>query len=161
MFSPGQLDILLMVSKKIFFEVVDGTTEGITYSGKRKRRKTVLIRIGGRSISKQAFLLGIILASLQVFDAILTYIGLTLHGIHLEGNGLLAKMMHAYGLFPTLLISKSIALCLIVFLTCIAHKRRWIRPFIFMLCGAYLTLAILPWTYIISSTHAKVTAEPK
>ena len=148
-----------MVFKRLNFEVVEGTTEGITYTGVRKRRKTVLIRVGSKFISKQALQLGLILAVLQVFDAVLTYIGLTLHGIQLEGNGMLSKMMHDYGLFPTLLISKTFALMLIVILTYFAHQRRWIRPFIIMLCAAYVTLAVVPWTYIISSTHAEVKSK--
>ena len=143
-----------MVFRKLDFEIVEGTTEGICYSGVRKRRRTVLIRFGKKSISKQAFQLGLILAVLQIFDATLTYIGLSLHGIEFEGNGFLASMMHTYGLFPTLFMTKLFALSLILLLTIFASRRRWIRPFIFMLCAAYITLAVVPWAFIISSTHA-------
>lgn len=140
-----------MFFNKLKFEILEGTTEGITYNGTRKRRRTVLVRMGNRSISKQALTLGLLLAVLQVADALLTYIGLTLHGIHLEGNGFLAEMMHAYGLFPALFITKFAALFLILALTLFSHRRKWIRPFIFMLCAVYITLAIVPWVFILSS----------
>jgi hypothetical protein len=153
---PGQepADSSRMVFKRLNFEIVEGTTEGISYSGIRKRRSTVLIRMGSKEMSKQAVMLGLLLSTLQICDALLTYIGLRLHGIHLEGNGLLAELMYAYGLFPALLITKLAALCLIVALTIVSNKRKWIRPFIFMLCAAYITLAIVPWTFIISSSQA-------
>ncbi len=154
MLSEHNAESGYMVFRKLDFEIIEGTTEGISYSGIRKRRKTVLIRFGKKSISKQAFQLGFLLATLQIFDAVLTYVGLTLHGIHLEGNGILARMMHAYGLFPALLFSKLFALSLILLLTIFSHRRRWIRPFVFMLCATYITLAIVPWTFIISSTQA-------
>ena len=138
-----------MAFKKLNFEIVKGTTEGITYTGARKRRQTVLIRVGKRQVSRQAFLLGMILVILQVVDAVFTYVGLSHQGVQVSGNGIVSKLMEAYGFFPALLISKICALLMIVLITYFAHRRRWIRPLVLMLCAAYLTLVILPWLNIL------------
>jgi hypothetical protein len=146
--------ILNMPFKKFNFEIVEGTTEGITYKGARKRRQTVLIRVGKRHVSRQALLLGLFLAFLQLVDAVFTYIGLSNQGIQLQGDSLAARVMNGYGLFPALLVSKLAALILIAIITWVAHRRRWIRPFILMLCAAYLTMAVVPWMYILKSSNS-------
>jgi hypothetical protein len=136
------------------FRVEEGESEQITYGGKRVRRKTVLLKVGGWSISQKAFFLGAILAVCQIFDGFLTYIGLSLMGIHMEGNSFLKSLMLAYGKAPVLFISKLFAIFLIVGLTFEAHRRRWVRPLIFLLIVIYLCLAVIPWTYIISKNLA-------
>lgn len=140
-----------MAFRKIDFKVVEGVTEGITYGGGRKRRNTVLIKVGRHSFSKKAFQLGLLLAIFQILDGGLTYIGLLSHGIEMEGNTILHRMMSAYGLFPALFIAKSLALTFVVVLTVLAHRRRWIRPFLIFLSLVYLLLAVIPWVYIISA----------
>ena len=144
-----------MFSKKLKFEVVEGVTEGVSFSGARKRRRTVLLRVGQFSISKKAFQLGVILALFQVLDAFLTYMGVKLLGVHMEGNAFLHELMVAYGLAPTLFATKVLALLLVIILTAYAHTRYWIRPIIVVIAVAYLFLAVVPWTYIISQLHAR------
>jgi uncharacterized membrane protein len=141
-----------MLWKKLGFEVVQGITEGISYSGQRKRRHTILLKIGTYSISKKALELGLLLAVFQMLDGLLTYLGLTLLGVDMEGNAFLHKLMHAYGAFPVLFLTKIVALALVILLTSYAHRRKWIRPIIAILCLTYLALAVIPWTYIIAST---------
>ena len=138
--------------KKLRFEVVEGETEGISYSGQRRRRKTILLRVGSFSFSKKALELGLLLAIFQVLDGFLTYVGLTLLGVEMEGNVFLRKLMEVYGTHWALFFSKLFALALVIILTGYSHKRKWIRPIIAGLCIIYLVLAVIPWTYILASS---------
>lgn len=133
------------------FEVLEGETEHITYSGKRVRRQTVFIRVGKLSLSRKAAVLGAVLIGCQILDGLLTYIGLSAMGVHMEGNAFLRVLMEAYGRAPVLFASKIIAIIFVVLLTFEAHRRRWIRPLIFTMILIYLALAVGPWIYIISS----------
>lgn len=130
-------------------KVVQGETEHITYTGKRLRRPTVLIKVGSLSLSKKAFYLGAALALCQLFDGFLTYLGLEMQGLHMEGNTFLRELMRAYGTAPVLFVAKLVAVILVVVLTTYAHRRRWLRPLIAALVAVYLILAVVPWTYII------------
>ena len=140
-----------MFGSRFKIEVVKGTTEGISYKGERQRRETVLLRVGRHSISKRAFQPGLFLAVCQLLDGILTWIGLSIFGVHMEGNTFLNMLMQAYGSFPVLFVSKLVALVLVAFLTLYAHRRHWFRPVIALLCFIYLALAVLPWVFLISS----------
>ena len=141
-----------MVWDKLRFEIVEGETEGVSYSGERRRRKTILLKMGTFSISKKALQLGLILALCQVLDGFLTYLGLSLLGVEMEGNAFLRTLMEVHGTFPVLFISKIIALGLVIVLTGYAHRRKWIRPIIAILCMIYLVLAVLPWSFIIATS---------
>ncbi len=140
-----------MFGSKLKIEVVKGTTEGISYSGKKQRRDTVLLRFGRHSISKRAFQLGLFLAVCQLLDGMLTYAGLSIFGIRMEGNAFLHMLMEAYGSFPVLFVTKLIALVLVGFLTIYSHRRHWFRPVIAVLCLIYLLLAVFPWVALISA----------
>ena len=142
-----------MVLKRLKIEIVDGVTDGITYRGEKKRRHTVLLKVGRHSISHKAFMLGALLAIFQLLDGLLTYIGVKIFGVAIEGNSFLQILMRAYGAFPALFVSKIIALGLVFMLTGYAHRRKWIRPVIAVLCLIYLAFAVIPWVYIISSRH--------
>ena len=133
------------------FEVSKGETEHVTYSGKRVRRQTVLIKVGSLSLSKKTTLLGLTLVGCQLLDGLLTYIGLSARGIHLEGNAFLRALMEAYGKAPVLFGTKMIAIIFVVLLTFQAHSRRWIRPLIAIMIAIYFVLAVIPWVYIISA----------
>lgn len=139
-----------MARNPISFEVVDGETEHILLGGGRKRQRTVLIRFAGLSLSKKAFLLGLALVLCQVLDGLLTYTGLRLMGIEMEGNRFLREYMHQYGMGPVLLFAKLFAIVCAAILTFHAHRRRWIRPVILMVVVIYVGLAVLPWAYYIS-----------
>lgn len=135
--------------------IEDGETEGVTYQGERVRRPTVLIKFGDFSLSKNAFILGTMLAGCQLVDGALTYLGLSQRGVHMEGNVFLRNLMQVYGATAVLFFAKLFALCAVVGLTLYAHKRRWMRPLIAALVAIYLALAIIPWVYILSSWHAQ------
>jgi hypothetical protein len=136
------------------FAIIEGETESISYAGKRRRRKTVLIKFGSSKISKRAFQLGLLAVIFQLLDGILTYVGLNFAGLDLEGNRIISTSMEIYGVLPALLLFKTFAVLLIVGLTLYAHQRLWVRPLLAMLCAFYLTLAIVPWSYIISDIYA-------
>ncbi len=138
----------------IKFEVVKGETEHISFTGKRTRRPTILMKVqtkvGSVSLSRKALLLGLALGICQISDGILTYLGLHFLGVHMEGNGFLRELMHAYGMLPALFAAKLFALVLAGVLMFHAHQRRWIRPIILILVVVYLALAVVPWVFIIS-----------
>lgn len=138
----------------ISFEIVRGETEHISFKGKRSRRPTILMRVrtkaGDVSLSRKAALLGLALAGCQLLDGILTYVGLRLMGVNMEGNAFLRELMHAYGMVPTLFIVKIMAVLLAGLLMFHAHKRKWIRPIIMLLVIVYLALAVVPWVTVIS-----------
>ena len=143
-----------MFKRKLPFDIIEGTTEHISFTGRKLRRPTVLIRFGGYSMSKKAFLLGVTLILLQIMDGLLTYAGLSLLGIHMEGNVFLRELMHAYGTAIPLVVVKLLAILIVLRLMFFAHNRRWIRPLIFGLIVIYFVLAVAPWTYLISKVHA-------
>lgn len=138
----------------IKFDVVEGETEHISFSGQRTRKATVLMRLrtksGTISFSKKAATLGLLLIICQCLDGLLTYIGLRILGVQMEGNSFLRELMHAYGMLPALFVAKFTALLLVGVLMFYAHKRKWIRPIILLLSVVYLSLAVIPWIALIS-----------
>lgn len=145
--------------KKFKFDIVPGTTEHISFSGQKARRPTVLIRVGTFSMSKKAFLLGLILGVSQILDGVLTYFGLELMGVHMEGNSMLRSLIAAFGAAPTLFIVKLLAVVLCCLLAMTAHKRKWVRPLLAFLIFVYFSCAVLPWTYLIYKTKAELEEE--
>jgi hypothetical protein len=78
----------------------------------------------------------------QVLDAVLTYLGLSI-GIS-EGNPLVAYSFHHAGVGPGLTIAKLIAIGCSMSLHLLGLHR-----ILAMLTVMYLSLAILPWTYLL------------
>lgn len=145
-------------------KIVHGETDHISMSGKVTRRPTILIRVGKQSLSRKAFIIGVCLATCQILDGVLTYIGLSLFGIHMEGNDFLRKLMAFYGMAPALFVVKLVALLIAIILALQSHRRKWMRPVLVGVVAFYLALAVIPWTIIISkellpSTMEEVTAE--
>lgn len=145
--------------RRLGVHVKPGETEQYTFRGERVRKHTVLVTLGSRQISKQALQLGSILIVCQILDGLLTYAGLSLMGVQMEGNSLLRELMHVYGLAPTIFVAKSVAIILAVVLMLHSHSRRWIRPVIVLLVIVYLSLAVAPWTYLISLEKAERARE--
>jgi Domain of unknown function (DUF5658) len=78
----------------------------------------------------------------QVLDAVLTYLGLSI-GIS-EGNPLVAYSFHHAGVGPGLTLAKLIAVACSMSLHLLGLHR-----ILAMLTVMYLSLAILPWTYLL------------
>lgn len=131
-------------------EFINGETDHIAISGLITRKPTVLIRVGKQSLSRKAFFIGLALAACQIMDGLLTYVGLSLFGVNMEGNDLLRSLMHFYGMAPALFTVKFVALAIAVLLAFQAHRRKWMRPILVGVVGFYLVLAVLPWTVLIS-----------
>ncbi len=131
-------------------EFIHGETDHIAISGQVTRKPTILIRVGRQSLSRKAFFIGLALAFCQIMDGLLTYIGLSLFGVQMEGNDLLRNLMHFYGMAPALFAVKFIALAIAVLLAFQAHRRKWMRPLLVGVVGFYLVLAVFPWSILIS-----------
>lgn len=117
----------------------------------RPRKATVLIYLGNdRAISRNAFLLGFSLILLNIADALLTHSGLSLFGMHMEGNTALRHLMislNSAGL--ALFLTKTLATFVIVWLTIQAHTERWVRPLLGVACGIFIAFAVIPWSVMI------------
>ena len=137
------------------FEIQNDVVTHISFRGRRSRNPTVVLHIGEVKLSRKALVLGACLIVCQIFDGLLTFLGLTLLGVEMEGNGFLRELMTAYGTAPVLFGIKIAAIVLIVMLTFHANRRRWIRPLIFLLVSVYMAMAVIPWVYIISSHLAE------
>ena len=159
-FSPDLSICYLVRLGKLNIEVLEGQADGVTFTGSFETRQTVLLRLGQHSISKRAFQLGAILACCQIFDGLLTWLGINLYGVKMEGNAFLQALMQAYGAAPTIFAAKLLAVALVVFLSWYAHSRRWIRPLILALCVIYVLFAIWPWAYIVSNHYANTPGNP-
>ncbi len=97
-------------------------------------------------------MLGTMLAILQAMDGILTSIGVSRFGLHVEGNPLLRNLMELYGHAPALAITKGLAIFIVIFLTCLAHRVTWVKKALGALNCIYLFFAVLPWTYLLFFT---------
>jgi Domain of unknown function (DUF5658) len=98
-------------------------------------------------------ILFIVVAILQVFDGILTYIGTTYYGPAAEGNALIQRLMVNFGVIPSLLIVKLIAISMIYLVyrinkTTLIKKRLFI-PLIFV-TGLYVW-AVVVWVFVLLS----------
>jgi hypothetical protein len=82
----------------------------------------------------------------QVLDALLTYLGLTI-GLS-EGNPLVAYSFRHAGVGPGLTVAKLIAVGCSMALHLLGLHR-----ILAMLTVMYLSLAILPWTYLLYFAH--------
>jgi uncharacterized membrane protein len=66
----------------------------------------------------------------QAADGVLTYVGVTTLGIHLEANPLLASLMHAFGQGAAVAAAKVVAS---------------VHGILAVLTGIYILAAVLPW----------------
>ena len=76
----------------------------------------------------------------QAADGVMTYVGVTTLGVHLEANPLLASLMHAYGQGAAVAGAKIVASVLGISLHLIG-----VHGILAVLTGIYLLAAVLPW----------------
>ena len=120
-------------------------------------KKTVLIPLPKKSAIAFEFefptldflFLGIFLVSLNVFDGVLTSMGVGRFGIESEGNVFLRNLMFEYGPDLVLSIGKAFAIFLVLLLTILARKSKHVKNLIGALSCIYLFAAILPWLFIL------------
>ena len=76
----------------------------------------------------------------QAADGVMTYVGVTTFGVHLEANPLLASLMNSFGEGPAVAAAKVVASGLGISLHLIGVHR-----ILAVLTAVYLLAAILPW----------------
>lgn len=115
-----------------------------------------LIR-GGKAVAVTASLptdiliLGLILATLQILDGVLTGIGMYQYGTGMEGNLILRNLMAVVGYIPALVLVKGGSIALIALLCRQAVKMTWLKPAFYGVIALYMFAAVIPWTYILVS----------
>ena len=82
----------------------------------------------------------------QAADGVMTYVGVTTLGVHLEANPLLAALMQAFGQGTAVAAAKVVASGLGISLHLIGVHR-----VLAVLTGVYLVAAILPWAGLLLS----------
>ena len=80
----------------------------------------------------------------QCFDGVFTYVGVSVFGLGIEANPIIAGLMTHLGHGPGLLSAKMMAVTLGILL----HLRR-VHMAVAMLTGFYTAAAIAPWTLIL------------
>ncbi len=94
--------------------------------------------VGGRKDFGYAVLALFLLT--QAADAVLTCIGVGMHGFHAEANPLAARLMATFGLLPTVtgfkLVTSSIG---------VALHALGVHRVLALVAGVYLIAAVLPW----------------
>ena len=93
--------------------------------------------------------LALFLSILQALDGLLTALGVSRFGTSIEGNPLLRTLMEEFGYVPTLASMKIAAVGIIGILAILAKEVPWIPTALKGVCGIYLVMAIIPWTYIL------------
>ena len=124
---------------------------------KPKRKATVIIPLPRsaavileiESPSRDFIYLGFFLASLQIFDGVLTSMGVARFGVVMEGNPLLKSLMLTFGPANTLFAVKFLSILTVGLLTFLARRIKWVKDIIGLLSCVYLFAAILPWLYIL------------
>ena len=120
-------------------------------------KKTVIIPFPNKTAlafefefpTKDFIFLGVFLASLNIFDGVLTSMGVSKFGQMSEGNIFLRDLMMEYGTDFTLTVIKAAAIGIVFFLTVVARKSRMVKDLIGVLSCIYLFAAILPWLYLL------------
>lgn len=103
-----------------------------------------------REATTEVLLLGLILAGLQVTDGVLTAIGVSHLGVHVEGNFIIRALMEQIGAIPALLIIKGIALAVIVGICGLATQVRWLTLAMRAIIVIYVGAAVIPWSVVIA-----------
>jgi uncharacterized membrane protein len=83
----------------------------------------------------------------QLLDGVFTYLGVMTFGVS-EGNPLIAHYMRSMGVGPSLTMAKLVAVAGALVLHLLAFHR-----LLGLLTFLYLSLAILPWTFVLFWRH--------
>ena len=110
-----------------------------------------LVTGGLEASQREVLILGLLLASLQLLDGVLTGIGMATFGTAMEGNALLRSLMHAIGYVPALILVKGASIGIISFLCSQAARVAWLKYAMRGVAALYIACAILPWTYFLAA----------
>jgi uncharacterized membrane protein len=100
--------------------------------------------VAGRSRFGDAVIVLFLLA--QAADGVMTYVGVTTFGVHLEANPLLASLMNMFGQGAAVAGAKLVASGLGISLHLVGVHR-----ILAILTGVYLIAAVLPWAGLLWS----------
>lgn len=117
-----------------------------SYAAAATFQTTAVPKVWNQPVSRTWFGDLVIVAFLlaQCFDGIFTYVGVLTYGIGIEANPVIASLMALFGFGPALAGAKIVAGMLGICL----HLRQ-IHGAVALLSLFYLTVAILPWSYIL------------
>ena len=114
---------------------------------KLPKNRTIALEVEKPSLD--FLFLGLFLISLLAMDGILTSFGISGEDIHLEGNPIVAYLMGVFGKNSALIITKTISIIFVIFITLLAKRQRWIKNTIAVLSCIYLLGAAIPWLVIL------------
>ena len=120
---------------------------------RRLAPKPVAIRSHKNTTASEVAALGLILATLQIVDGILTALGMAHYGTSMEGNLLLRQLMHLVGFIPALVMVKTVAIGVVTGLCLHAYSVSWLKPAFKLVIGLYVTFAVLPWSVILATEY--------
>jgi hypothetical protein len=106
------------------------------------------------SIAKYSLLFPCLLLILfQLLDGILTVLGVNLFGSNMEGNPILRNLIELVGPVFALAIAKTFGIIMIISIFHLSTKYalNWVTGIMWGLNITYLSLAIIPWTFLIVS----------
>lgn len=115
--------------------------------GVGRELKDFFVRVVPSFVSKVS--LFTVLLLFQMFDAVLTYIGVLNFGIEMEGNPLIRSLMGAVGPLAAILTVKFFAVICVFCLWNLRGLVSWIPKAMLFLSLYYLFFAILPWSYLV------------
>jgi uncharacterized membrane protein len=98
-------------------------------------------------IDQEVRFLGLLLCWLQIFDGVLTAIGVSRLGIHFEGNPILRYLMNAHGFEASLFWAKFFCIVAVAFICLFAHRAQWVKSGLSLAIVIYLFVAVVPWVY--------------
>ena len=105
------------------------------------------VKVGSRRYSTRSLFGDVALVLfllVQAFDGVLTYVGVSVYGAHMEGNPIIAWLMSAIGQGPALAAAK-----LTAGLFGVALHLSAVHKTVALLALFYLALAVLPWAAIL------------
>lgn len=94
-------------------------------------------------------ILAFILAAFQIFDGLLTLLGVHRFGSAIEANLLLRWTMEEIGRVNALLVFKLTAIAFVFVLFRLSSEISWIKPAMRFLVTVYLFGAIIPWGFML------------
>lgn len=137
-----------MLQPQEYWSSTDGRTR--RHEARRSPRRPLAIFSHKRTAAAEVALLGLILAVLQIMDGVLTGIGVSQFGVHMEGNFLLKSLMLHMGNLPALVLVKTTAIGVIAVLCVHNWQVPWLKHALRGVIALYLTFAVIPWMVLLS-----------
>lgn len=108
-----------------------------------------IIRKSREHTEADIFYLGLLVATLQVLDGVLTAMGTHHFGTPVEGNPLLRMLMELIGVGPSLIFVKILAIAIVITLCKLSKQVSWVGISLRCVAVIYLWCAVIPWSVII------------